>query len=170
MRKLLCLPISNITCGNHTVDSLIDSIYSDIDQGEKDDQYFLDRNILTCTNSDVTDLNARLLERFPGEKHVMLSADSVELEDEGMNEHQPYPVDYLNSLVSSSLRLAHLELKVGCPVMLLRNLDASKGLMEIRQRVLKCRIISGDQRFAGNVVFISRITLAPSAEGLPLPL
>ena len=31
----------NITCGNHTVDSLIDSIYPDIDQGEKDDQYFL---------------------------------------------------------------------------------------------------------------------------------
>ena len=168
----------NITCGNHTVDSLIDSIYPDIDQGEKDDQYFLDRNILACTNSDVTDLNARLLERFPGEKHVMLSADSVELEDEGMNEHQPYPMEYLNSLVSSSLPLAHLELKVGCPVMLLRNLDASKGLcngtrlriMEIRQRVLKCRIISGDQRFAGNVVFIPQITLAPSAEDLPLPL
>ena len=74
--------------------------------------------------------------------------------------------------------VAHLGLKVRCPIMLLRNLDPSKGLCngtrlrvsQIRARVLKCRIISGDAKFAGNVVFIPRITLAPSAEDLPLPL
>jgi hypothetical protein len=95
-----------------------------------------------------------------------------------MNEHQPYSMEYLNSLVSSSLPLSHLELKVGCPIMLLRNLDPLKGLcngtrlrvIQIRQRVLKCSIISGDPKFAGNVVFIPRITLAPSAEDLPIPL
>ena len=66
------------------------------------------------------------MEKFPGEEHVLLSADSVELQDEEMNEYQPYSVEYLNSLVSSLLPLAHLKLKIGCPVMLLRNLDASK--------------------------------------------
>ena len=35
---------------------------------------------------------------------------------------------------------------------------------------MKCRIISGDAKFAGNVVFIPRITVAPVAEDLPLPL
>jgi ATP-dependent DNA helicase PIF1 len=35
---------------------------------------------------------------------------------------------------------------------------------------LKCRIISGDAKFAGNIVLIPRITLEPSAENLPLPL
>jgi len=102
----------------------------------------------------------------------------VELEDEAMNEHQPYPVEYLNFLVSSSLLLAHLGLKVGCPVMLLRNLDPSKGLcngtrmrvIQIRRRVLRCQIIRGDRRFAGKMVFIPRITLAPSAEDLPIHL
>ena len=62
--------------------------------------------------------------------------------------------------------------------MLLRNLDPSKGLCngtrlrvsEIRRKALKCRIISGDAKFAGNVVFIPKITLAPAAEDLPLPL
>ena len=61
---------------------------------------------------------------------------------------------------------------------MLRNLDASKGLCngtrlrvsQIRRKVLKCRIISGDAKFAGNVVFIPRITLALLAEDSPLPL
>ena len=43
-------------------------------------------------------------------------------------------------------------------------------IVGIIQRVLRCRIISGDRRFAGNLVFILRITLAPSAEDLPIPL
>ena len=120
----------------------------------------------------------KLLEKFPGEKEVLLSADSVQFDDPGMNELQPYAPEYLNSLVSSSLPLAHLGLKVKCPVMLLRNLDPLKGLCngtrlrvsQIGRKVLKCRIISGNAKFAGNVMFIPIITLAPSAEDLPSPL
>jgi len=81
-------------------------------------------------------LNLELLDKFPRVK-VLLGADSVEFSDEVMNEYQPYSVEYLDSLVSSSLPLAHFELKVGCPVMLLRNMDASKGFCnETRSRVL----------------------------------
>jgi hypothetical protein len=112
-------------CPNYAVTSLIQEIYPDIQVGEKDDQYFLDRNILAGTNENVMELNAELLDKFPGEQKVLLSADSVELDDQAMNEYQPYAVEFLNSLVSSSLPLAHLTLKVGCPVMLLWNLDAS---------------------------------------------
>ena len=42
--------------------------------------------------------------------------------------------------------------------------------MEIRRRVLKCRIMSADRRFGGNMVFIPRITLSPTAEDMPIPL
>ena len=165
-------------CPDNSINSLIEQIYPGIQHGDKDDQYFLDRSILACKNDIVRQLNSELLELFPGDKEVLLSADTVQFDDPVMNEHQPYAPEYLNSLVSSSLPLAHLGLKVGCPVMLLRNLDPSKGLCngtrlrvsEIRRKVLKCRIISGDTKFAGNVVFIPRITLAPAAEDLPLPL
>jgi hypothetical protein len=168
----------HMICPDNSIDSLIDQIYPGIRHGDKDDQYFLDRSILACTNDVVKDLNSRLLDMFPGEKHVLLSAKSVHFNDPGMNDHQPYSMEYLNSLVSSSLPLAHLELKVGCPIMLLRNLDPTKGLcngtrlkvLQIRRRVLKCSIISGDAKFAGKVVFIPRITLAPTAEDLPMPL
>jgi hypothetical protein len=165
-------------CPDNSINSLVEAIYPGIEDGEKEDQYFLDRCILACKNDSVQDLNEEILNQFPGEEHVLLSADSVELEDEGMNEYQPYSTEYLNSLVSSSLPLAHLKLKVGCPVMLLRNLDASKGLcngtrlrvLSIRGRVLKCRIMSGDERFSGKIVFIPRITLSPTAEDLPMRL
>ena len=136
---------------NQTLGFLISEIYPGLSHHNNSDQYFSKQNILACTNNNVMDLNTDLLKRFPGEEHMLLRADSVELDDEAINEYQPYPMEYLNSLVSSSLPLAHLALKVGCPVMLLWNLDPSKGLcngtrlrvVQIRRRVLKCRIISG---------------------------
>ena len=168
----------HMICPNNSIDSLIDEIYPGIQNGNNVDQYFLDRSILACKNDIVMHLNSQILQKFPGDEQVLLSADSVQFDDPGMNEHQPYSPEYLNSLVSSSLPLAHLALKVGCPVMLLRNMDPSRGLCngtrlrvsEIRRKVLKCRIISGDAKFAGNIVFLPRITLAPTGEDLPLPL
>ena len=168
----------NMICPDNSINSLIDQIYPGIQQLNNDDQYFLDRCILACTNDAVMHLNSQMLGLYPGATHQLLAADSVQFDDPAMNEHQPYSVEFLNSLVSSSLPLAHLHLKIGCPIMLLRNLDPPKGLcngtrlrvMDVRRRVLKCRIISGDAKFAGNVVFIPRITLAPTAEDLPMPL
>ena len=163
---------------NMLCDSLTEEIYPGIQHGDKDDQYFMDRSILACTNDTVRLLNSELLDMFPGDINLLLSADSVEFDDAAMNEHQPYSPEFLNSLVSSSLPLAHLKLKVGCPIMLLRNMDPLRGLcngtrlrvVEIRRKVLKCRIISGDAKYAGKTVFIPRITLAPTAEDLPIPL
>ena len=36
-----------------------------------------------------------------------------------------YPVEYLNEINCSELPLAKLELKVGCPVIILQDLDAA---------------------------------------------
>jgi ATP-dependent DNA helicase PIF1 len=118
----------DICCAHNTVESLIDSIYPGIGHGHKEDKYFLDRILLSCKNNDVDDFNAAILEKFPGERKVLMSSDSVRLENQALNGYQPYPAEYLHSLNASGLPLARLELKVGCPVMLLRNLDASKGL------------------------------------------
>jgi len=61
---------------------------------------------------------------------------------------------------------------------LLRNLDPGEGLcngtrmvvLNVRRKVLQCRIISKDRRFGGKVVLIPRIRLLPNAETLPVPL
>jgi hypothetical protein len=168
----------DMCCENNTVESLIEATYPGIGQGHKEDQYFLDRTLLSCKNDDVDDFNAMILEKFPGEKRVMMSSDSVQLENQALNGYQPYPAEYLNSLNASGIPLAKLALKVGAPIMLLRNLDPSKGLCngtrmivtDIRPRVLRCRIITGDERFSGKTVMIPRIELEPKADKLPIPL
>jgi hypothetical protein len=165
----------NMLCDGNSMESLISSVYPGIAYGDKDDQYFVDRTLLSGANNDVDDINSAILAKFPGEMVVLHGADSVIMEDEADN---PYPIEYLNSLRASGLPLAKLALKPGVSIMLLWNLDPARGLcngtqlrlLEIRPWCLKCRIISGDMRFAGNVEFIPRITLEPSEESLPVAL
>jgi len=57
-------------------------------------------------------------------------------------------------------------------------LDPGEGLcngtrmvvLNVRRKVLQCRIISKDRRFRGKVVLIPRIRLSPNVEILPVPL
>ena len=125
---------------------------------------------------DIEEINSDVLHRFSGQERILQSADSVN-SDDGIAEGL-YPMEYLNSLRASSLPLAKLALKIGVPVMLLRNLDSTKGLCNgtrmivthINTRVLRCRIISGDAKFSGSTVFIPRINLDASEEELPIAL
>jgi hypothetical protein len=58
----------------------------------------LERTILSARNDDVDELNKALLEKFPGEKTVFHSADSV-IREEGVDNNQfEYPIEYLNSI------------------------------------------------------------------------
>jgi hypothetical protein len=163
-------------CGD-TPDSLISAIYPAIgDPGSHPDQYFLDHTILSGRNDDVDELNAGILQKFPGEETVLWSADNVDMEHVQGNEALLYPPEFLATLRASGLPLARLALKPGCPLMLLRNLDPSNGLcngtcmilLHIRPRVLVCRILGG--KHAGQTALIPRITIKPSNEDMPIPL
>src|SRR5882762_5390378 len=136
----------------------------------KPDQYFLECTILSSKNDAVDDLNSAVLEKFPGEEFTLFGVDKVK------GNQDDYPIEYLNSLNVSGLPLAHLHVKLGCPLMLLRNIDPSHGLcngthlilLEVRTYVLKCHILGG--KHAGSVAFIPRVTLEPSEESFPIPL
>ena len=124
-------------------------------------------------------INEAILQQFnpvPNiEVHILRSVDSVS-EKDGI--HHAYPVEFLQQLNTGGLPPALLCLKVGCPVILLRNLDPGEGLcngtrmvvLNVRRKVLQCRIISKNRRFQGKVVLIPRIRLLPDTETLPVPL
>jgi hypothetical protein len=71
-------------------------------------------------------INEIVLDKMPGEKVTLLSTDSANINDaDGLH---TVPAEYPQSLNPSDLPPSQLELKVGVPVMLLRNIDPARGL------------------------------------------
>ena len=125
-------------CGENSVESLINNIYPGIHLlPHQSDQYYSEQTILCSWNDDVDDINNTILEKFPGNRKVFHSADSIpNNHGDGQDGILMYPVEYLNSINCSSLPLAKLTLKIGCPVMILRNLNASEGVCNGSQGII----------------------------------
>jgi ATP-dependent exoDNAse (exonuclease V) alpha subunit len=153
-----------------SVRDLIDSVYDSQSYaaGPPPPDYFKERAILAARNSDVWALNQKILARLPGEEHTCWSADSYSMDCPTEQQNNDLPVEYLHSLNASGLPIAELRLKLGCPIILLRNIDPKRGLcngtratvLHISNRVLDVRLLTGDH--AGETALIPRITLSPA--------
>jgi hypothetical protein len=74
--------------------------------------------ISSAPNRDVNQLNATILQRFPGELRTYLSADYFEPGDEEMEvDAETYPPEFLNTLEPHGMSVHQLNLKVGAPVL-----------------------------------------------------
>ncbi|GAB2268020.1 hypothetical protein Dimus_038691 [Dionaea muscipula] len=142
--------------------------------------FLTERIILSTRNDDVNAINSIVLDMFPGEKVTYLAADKM-LGENGNNVigAYRYPNEFLNTLDPPGLPPFKLELKVGCPVILLRNIFPKTRLCNgTRLVITKCplhnsflieaQILSGE--LAGNFVFIPRISLSPSSSEMPLQM
>jgi ATP-dependent DNA helicase PIF1 len=117
------------------------------------------KSILTINNNDVDELNERALDMFPGEATEFLSLDKAE-------DPMKWPEELLNKQQPKGLPQHRLRLKEGCPIMLLRNLNLTKGLVNgarfvithIGNYSLKCKFIGNEDR-RGEEVCIPRIHL-----------
>jgi len=161
-------------------EKLISIVYGDISKTHTPPppDYFLEHAILAPKNTDVRETNQRILDRLPGPEIVLHSADSVETDNLSRDAygHDNIPEDFLRSVELSSLPLLELKVKIRCPLMLLCNLDPSKGLCN-RTRfillhaytcILEVLIIGGDHY--GETAFIPRITLKPTSHDYPFIL
>ncbi|QRV82937.1 ATP-dependent DNA helicase PIF1 [Ceratobasidium sp. AG-Ba] len=110
---------------------LIDRVYPNLSTAGQQfsDEFLQERTILAGRNDDVLLLNNKILDKFPGEKKVYYSADKVNTEiGVDSNLTRELSTEYLNTLNSASIPVSKLELKVGCPIMILRNLAPSQGV------------------------------------------
>ncbi|GAU27991.1 hypothetical protein TSUD_373870 [Trifolium subterraneum] len=130
--------------GNPLAD-IANSIYPDLLDHVQDPLYFRDRAILAPKNSIVDTINDYILDLIPGDERTYLSYDSpcrtnsvVDVPDDV---HTP---EFLNTITTSGLPNHKLRLKVGVPVMLMRNMNQAAGM-----------------------VFIPRLSLTPTDKRLP---
>ncbi|KAF6151541.1 hypothetical protein GIB67_016353, partial [Kingdonia uniflora] len=127
---------------------LIFSIYPRLNEVcSRDNEFLTKQTILLAHNEDVKAINVVALNMFPGEPIVFFTANK--LEEEGTGEH--YPMKYLNSLDPPGLPPFKLELKVGFPIMLLRNLSPKDRLcnettlkvVQCSHKIIKAEILTG---------------------------
>ncbi len=117
--------------------------------------------MLTTKNIVVNSLNTQIAEAVPGRKHIFLSTDSVETGDD---QAMAISTKFLNTITLASMPPHRLALKVGVPVILLKNLNATSRfcngthliIWHLAQKLIITQIIGGAH--ARNIVTISRIT------------
>ncbi|XP_071145362.1 ATP-dependent DNA helicase PIF1-like [Mytilus edulis] len=153
---------------------LIDSVYPNLKRVDPDNSY-LGTAILTTKNENVDKINTLVMDQFPAtpsNTKIYLSADAVA--DEDQQGH--YPTEFLNSLTPSGTPPHKLYLKKKAPIILLRNLNPTEGLLNgtrlcvlnLGTRIIEAKILTGQH--SGNTVFLPRITIIPSDPGLPFDL
>ncbi|WVZ62989.1 hypothetical protein U9M48_012673 [Paspalum notatum var. saurae] len=139
--------------------------------------YLGERAIIAPKNDTIDAINSRVLSLIPGHEKVYLSSDSlVESSKEQGNLDLLYPVEFLNSIRFKSIPPHKLVLKIGSPMMLLRNLNQSAGLCngtrlivtQLGDRVLEAQIIS--RSHIGDKVLLPRIALHVSSTRWPFVL
>ncbi|XP_076884735.1 uncharacterized protein LOC143534010 [Bidens hawaiensis] len=159
---------------NDPISKLIQFVYPDILNNNKDPNYFQQRALLAPTNEVVHEINDRLIESFHGEPVEYLSSDSVSKSEyiDGNVDPTLYSTEILNGLKIAGLPNHSLILKVGVPVMLLRNIDQKKGLcngtrlqiISLGACVIEVKILSRTN--TGERISIPRITLTPSDKNI----
>ncbi|KAL3643546.1 hypothetical protein CASFOL_014361 [Castilleja foliolosa] len=147
------------------IDSLAQVIYPNIEERIDDPKYLQDRAILAPTLDVVDAVNEYMIEKMSGDCHKYFSSNTVCKSDSAGDMlgdvHMP---EFLNSIKCSGVPNHELNLKVGTPVMLLRNIDPSNGLCNgtrllitrLGSYVLECKILTGHN--ASEKVLIPRLS------------
>ncbi|GBN19551.1 hypothetical protein AVEN_124242-1 [Araneus ventricosus] len=146
----------------------IHQLYSDIDFSSVTPQELKGRAILTVNNELSMEINNKVLEFMPGNETVYKAVDMIMSEDP--QDQLTFPEEFLNSLTPTGLPPYELKLKIGCIVMLLRNLAPSKGLCngtrliitKLQQNIIQAKSIDGTETY-----LIPRIPLIPSQTNMP---
>ncbi|XP_048623621.1 uncharacterized protein LOC106398612 [Brassica napus] len=139
--------------GEDPIETMAKEVYGQAFQTSTDKDLYRHRAILTPTNDEVDKINDYMLSQLPGEEKVYLSSDSIIPSDVDIEENVVYPAEFLNSVKVAGLPRHCLKLKVGAPIMCLRNMDVADGLCngtrlivtQLLPHVIEGRIITGNK-------------------------
>jgi ATP-dependent DNA helicase PIF1 len=115
----------------------------------------------------VDNINTYIMSQIPGEETTYFSSDTVcKSISTKESQDQLYPTEFLNSLKFPGTPNHELRLKVGLPIMLLRNINQSAGLCngtrltitQLGKWLIEAQIMTGTN--IGNKVYIPRIIMS----------
>jgi hypothetical protein len=171
------LKLPNFIRQLHSIESFCDQVFPPalMQGGNHNFNSFHGRAILSFRNDTVTDFNNRLIAKLEGIMHTFNAINSVAPDDSFPGANQ-IPAEFLQSLDCASLPPSKLSLKIGAPVILLRNLSARQGLcngtrMIVTQLGRSCigvKISGGE--FDGQFRLLPRIKLTTLEGDLPFIL
>ncbi|XP_027166398.1 uncharacterized protein LOC113766402 [Coffea eugenioides] len=153
---------------------IIDSTYPDLLANYNNASYLRNRAILAPTNDVVDEVNSVILSSILGQSRIYLSADRIcPTSDCGLEQASLYPVEFLNTLKFSGIPNHSIELKVGIPIILLRNMNQSRGLCNgtrliitnLGDNIIEAEMITGSS--IGTRFFIHRIDMTPTDSKWP---
>ncbi|GBN34501.1 hypothetical protein AVEN_141351-1 [Araneus ventricosus] len=143
--------------------TLIDRIFPDVHTQYVNHKWLAERAILASKNVDVNGLNLKIQQLLPGDLMSYKSIDAVCDTNETVN----YPIEFLNSLDLPGMPPHNLQLKVGSPIILLRNLNPPRlcngtrlVIKTLMKNVIEAIILNG--KFQGQNVLLPRIPMIPT--------
>ena len=146
-----------------SIEVLKASVFPNIKHYFKDHKWLCERAILAPKNNSVNAINLQVQQQLPGEAKSYMSLDTVVDADQAVQ----YPTEFLNSLEPPGMPSHNLLLKIGSPIILLRNLDAPRlcngtrlSVKSLMSHVIEATILTGCAK--GEDVFIPRIPLIPT--------
>ncbi|XP_058776863.1 uncharacterized protein LOC131651212 [Vicia villosa] len=166
-----------ITDFEDPIQAIVESTYPDLLQNYTRLDYLQGKAILASTIEVIDRINHYILDLIPGEQKEYLSSDEIDKTDATYTEaYEVLTPEFLSNLRTSGLPNHILKLKVGTPIMLMRNLDQSQGLCNgtrlivtrLANHVIEARIISGKN--IGNLFYIPRMSMSPSESPWPFKL
>ena len=131
---------------------------------------FRTRAILSVRNVTVAEINEAILDKLEGNVMEFLSGDTAEVPQDGI---ETPPPELLQSFNPSSLPPSRLKLKIGAPVILIRNLYPKHGLCngtrmvvtKMRKHCIEVRLLGGE--FHGQTHLIPKIKTSSTEGELP---
>ncbi|KAM0899408.1 hypothetical protein ACQ4PT_021282 [Festuca glaucescens] len=166
-----------IMSGANKIQAIIHVVYTDFASMYKDTAYLCARAILSPTNDVCNEINDVMLSMVPGEQREYFSYDCVSnVSDKFDDITAIYQVELLNAIKVNNFPDHRLVLKVGMPIMLLRNLNPTAGLCngtrmiitELGDRLIEACIITGSN--VGETVYIPKIMLSHRHKKWPYTL
>ncbi|XP_028799355.1 uncharacterized protein LOC114754711 [Neltuma alba] len=166
-----------LTNYNNPLHAIVDSIYTNLLHNLASGEYFNDRAILAPTIEMVDRINHYVCSLLPGESFEFLSCDYVcRSGQESDTMDSLYTTEFLNSITCSGMPPHKLHLKVGAPIMLLRNIDQASGLCNgtrllishLGQSVIEAITLNGSK--PNQKVLIHRMDMNPSESRWPFKM